>query len=92
MITTPLNSSLSFLHFASPSSPPLTRNDSSGNTATLGHCPKSPAGCEGPSGGGGGCRAHVSLNAGRWAVSVSGDMCNESDAGLDVMSAQGACL
>lgn len=34
----------------------------------------------------------MSLVIGQGAGSVSGDMCNESDAGLDVLSAQGARL
>lgn len=85
----PLISSLSAL-YPSIVSPPLTRTLRSGIITRLWHRPRSPAGREGIRGGG--CRACVSLLTGEGAGSVSGDMCNESDAGLDVLAAQGARL
>lgn len=86
----PLLSSPFFLQSTSPSSPPLTRSHSSGVVTTLWQRPRSPVGWQGIRGGG--CRACVSLLNGWRAGSVSGDMCNESDASLDVLAAQGARL
>lgn len=78
------------LFFFSPSSPPLTRTHSYGVITTLWHCPHCPVGWEGIRGGG--CRVRVSLLTGVGPGSMSGDMCNESDSGLDVLATQGARL
>lgn len=76
----------------SPTSPYLSRSHSSGINAALRHQSRRPAGWEVTKCGGGSLQACVSLFNRRGTGVVSRDVCNESDASLDVLSAQGARL